>query len=81
MLDTNPDKPTRAHVWIPDLPYELERDIFELTARAHKGSAARLVLVARRVQIWLATHSFPGVPDGCSLSNIPTLTPLTHLSG
>lgn len=37
---------------IPDLPFELERDIFELTARAHPQEALTLVRVARRVQIW-----------------------------
>ena len=36
----------------PLLPQELERDIFETTARAHPGTAAVIALVARRAQIW-----------------------------
>ncbi|KAJ7213079.1 hypothetical protein GGX14DRAFT_696956 [Mycena pura] len=35
------------------LPYELERDIFELTARAHPGSAPQLALVCGYVQTWV----------------------------
>jgi hypothetical protein len=34
------------------LPLELERDIFEMTAKAHRGSAVRLILVAHRVYAW-----------------------------
>jgi hypothetical protein len=34
--------------------YELEREIFELAARAHPKCAPQLVLVASRVQIWCA---------------------------
>ncbi|KAJ7019223.1 hypothetical protein C8F04DRAFT_1148507 [Mycena alexandri] len=37
----------------PGLPYELERDIFELTARAHPNCAPGLTLVAGYVQIWV----------------------------
>jgi hypothetical protein len=37
---------------MPVLPPELEREIFEMSARIHPGNAVRLVLVARRVQIW-----------------------------
>lgn len=37
---------------LPILPVELEREIFELTARQYRGSAVRLVLVAHRVHIW-----------------------------
>ncbi|KAF8143344.1 hypothetical protein K438DRAFT_1783845 [Mycena galopus ATCC 62051] len=38
---------------IPGLPYELERDIFELSARAHPNYAPQLTLVTRYVQIWV----------------------------
>ncbi|KAF8868800.1 hypothetical protein BD779DRAFT_1591568 [Infundibulicybe gibba] len=38
---------------MPLLPPELERDIFELAARTHRGTAVNLTLVARRVQIWI----------------------------
>ncbi|KAJ6594575.1 hypothetical protein B0H19DRAFT_916323 [Mycena capillaripes] len=38
---------------IPDLPYELEREIFELTANAHPRCAPQLALVARHVQLWV----------------------------
>ncbi|KAJ7141098.1 hypothetical protein C8R44DRAFT_762717 [Mycena epipterygia] len=37
----------------PELPYELEREIFELTARAHPKCAPQLALVASHVQIWV----------------------------
>lgn len=37
---------------IPDLPYDLEREIFELTARIYPRTAPQLALVARRAQIW-----------------------------
>ena len=46
----------------PLLPQELERDIFETTARAHPGTAAVLALVAHRAQIWLAL-SFLRLPS------------------
>ncbi|KAJ7762494.1 hypothetical protein B0H16DRAFT_1529019 [Mycena metata] len=36
----------------PGLPYELEREIFELAARAHPKCAPVLALVAGYVQIW-----------------------------
>ncbi|THU90900.1 hypothetical protein K435DRAFT_863925 [Dendrothele bispora CBS 962.96] len=38
---------------IPELPSELEREIFELAARTHKGTALNLALVSRRTQIWM----------------------------
>ncbi|KAJ7122032.1 hypothetical protein C8R43DRAFT_899931 [Mycena crocata] len=38
---------------IPELPYELEREIFELTARAHPKCAPQLALVASHVQRWV----------------------------
>ncbi|KAJ7449043.1 hypothetical protein B0H11DRAFT_2247351 [Mycena galericulata] len=36
-----------------DLPVELEREIFEMAAKADVGTALRLALVARRVQSWI----------------------------
>jgi hypothetical protein len=36
----------------PVLPPELELYIFQICARRSRGAAVRLVLVARRVQIW-----------------------------
>ncbi|KAJ7090893.1 hypothetical protein B0H15DRAFT_930351 [Mycena belliarum] len=39
--------------YIPELPYELEREIFELTARAHPKCAPQLALVASHVQTWV----------------------------
>ncbi|KAJ7879473.1 hypothetical protein B0H14DRAFT_2341367, partial [Mycena olivaceomarginata] len=38
---------------IPELPYELERQILELSARAHPKHAPQLALVSRYVQIWV----------------------------
>ncbi|KAJ7059466.1 hypothetical protein C8F01DRAFT_1295349 [Mycena amicta] len=37
----------------PRLPAELEREIFELVARAYPGKRSTLLLVARRIQIWI----------------------------
>ncbi|KAJ7233929.1 hypothetical protein C8J57DRAFT_1729293 [Mycena rebaudengoi] len=37
----------------PSLPYEIERHIFELTARAHPKCAMELALVSRYVQAWV----------------------------
>ncbi|KAG5637097.1 hypothetical protein H0H81_005780 [Sphagnurus paluster] len=42
----------------PVLPPELERDIFELTARSYKGMAVVLTLVSRRVQFWIETKLY-----------------------
>lgn len=36
----------------PIFPPELERDIFETTARIHPGTGVVLALVSRRVQLW-----------------------------
>ncbi|KAJ7662164.1 hypothetical protein DFH06DRAFT_1471732 [Mycena polygramma] len=53
----------------PRLPVELERNIFELAARAHSKSIPKLLLVAQRVKIWLEpilysvvvfSHPIPG---------------------
>ncbi|KAF7376663.1 hypothetical protein MSAN_00083100 [Mycena sanguinolenta] len=38
---------------ILDLPYELEREIFEVSARAHPKYAPQLALVSRYVQTWV----------------------------
>ncbi|KAG7442647.1 uncharacterized protein BT62DRAFT_996567 [Guyanagaster necrorhizus] len=38
---------------IPELPTELEREIFELTATLYPGSAYQLTTVSKRVQIWM----------------------------
>ncbi|KAK0213333.1 hypothetical protein DFS33DRAFT_116651 [Desarmillaria ectypa] len=38
---------------VPELPIELERDIFELTATLYPGSAYQLTTVSKRVQIWM----------------------------
>ncbi|KAJ6456395.1 hypothetical protein C8R45DRAFT_577494 [Mycena sanguinolenta] len=38
---------------IPDLPYELEREIFEVSACAHPKYAPQLALVSRYVQTWV----------------------------
>lgn len=43
------------------LPYELERDIFELTTRAYPGVGPKLSFVSRYVQAWYA-HS-PHIDD------------------
>ncbi|KAF5346299.1 hypothetical protein D9758_011511 [Tetrapyrgos nigripes] len=42
-----------AQNWTPELPSELERDIFELTAMTQRGSAVKLALVAQRTRIWM----------------------------
>lgn len=36
----------------PVFPPELERDIFERTARTYPGTGVVLALVSRRVQLW-----------------------------
>lgn len=36
----------------PTFPPELEREIFERTARSYRGTGVILALVCRRVQIW-----------------------------
>jgi hypothetical protein len=36
----------------PELPPELERDIFELTAMTQHGTAVKLATLAQRTQIW-----------------------------
>ncbi|KAK7448783.1 hypothetical protein VKT23_013514 [Stygiomarasmius scandens] len=36
-----------------DLPPELEREIFELTAKTYRGTAVKLALVARKTQVWM----------------------------
>ncbi|SJK96926.1 uncharacterized protein ARMOST_00175 [Armillaria ostoyae] len=38
---------------IPDLPIELEREIFELAATLYPGSAYHLTTISKRVQIWM----------------------------
>ncbi len=35
-----------------NLPIELQREIFVVAARSERGSALRLVLVARRIRLW-----------------------------
>ncbi|KAF7357923.1 hypothetical protein MVEN_00838700 [Mycena venus] len=47
------DSSTPRKKCIADLPYELEREIFELTARAHPEYAPQLALVAGYVQTWI----------------------------
>jgi hypothetical protein len=37
----------------PYLPHDIEREIFETTARLHWRSASDLMLVARRVKVWI----------------------------
>ncbi|KAJ8454945.1 hypothetical protein ONZ45_g19108 [Pleurotus djamor] len=48
-------KEKAGHVvaYVPQLPFELERDIFEWAALAFPSEAPKLCLVARRVQEWL----------------------------
>jgi hypothetical protein len=36
----------------PRFPPELEREIFERTAKTYQGTGVILVLVCRRVQLW-----------------------------
>ncbi|KAJ7162239.1 hypothetical protein C8R46DRAFT_1000208 [Mycena filopes] len=53
----------------PGLPYELERDIFELTARAHPKCAPRFTLVASYVQRWVEAVIYETIVLGRSRSN------------
>lgn len=41
---------------IPKLPFDLERDIFELAAKARPKEALTLVRVAHRVQEWCVSN-------------------------
>ncbi|KAF8648898.1 hypothetical protein AX16_006152 [Volvariella volvacea WC 439] len=52
-MSTSPTSCREQDQLVPRLPLELEREIFELTARAHRETAVRLTLVAHRVQIWV----------------------------
>jgi hypothetical protein len=47
MLQADADAKTR-----PTFPPELEREIFERTARSYHGTGVILALVCRRVQLW-----------------------------
>ncbi|KAJ6493814.1 hypothetical protein DFH09DRAFT_1450922 [Mycena vulgaris] len=51
IYDSTPSPPRNGYIL--ELPYELEREIFELTARAHPKSAPQLALVASHVQAWV----------------------------
>ncbi|KAJ6567830.1 hypothetical protein B0H10DRAFT_2219346 [Mycena sp. CBHHK59/15] len=44
-----------------NLPYELEREIFELTARAYPKCAPQLALVASRVQAWVEAVMYENI--------------------
>ncbi|KAJ7626082.1 hypothetical protein FB45DRAFT_922904 [Roridomyces roridus] len=50
------------------LPYELEREIFELAARAHPKFAPRLALVSSYVQTWVETVIYELIVLGASSS-------------
>ncbi|KAJ7502512.1 hypothetical protein B0H11DRAFT_1988849 [Mycena galericulata] len=55
-----------------ELPYELEREIFELTAYAHPKCAPQLALVARYVQTWIEAVIYETIVLG-GRSNKPDL--------
>jgi hypothetical protein len=61
---TTPKVPVRR------LPAELEREIFLWTMSIHRESAFRLVLVAKRVQIWYADPFSKGSPFHLDLTRI-----------
>ncbi|KAJ7863381.1 hypothetical protein B0H13DRAFT_2070556 [Mycena leptocephala] len=43
----------RGWQWHPTLPRELEREIFEIAAFSNRSSIPKLLLIARRVKIWI----------------------------
>ncbi|KAF8074548.1 hypothetical protein FPV67DRAFT_1665300 [Lyophyllum atratum] len=45
----------------PVFPPELERDIFEIAARLHPGTAVVFALVSRRVQLWMESYIYDTV--------------------
>lgn len=47
---------THSGFRIQDLPPELEREIFEIAARADMGSALQLVLVAKKIHLWFVAQ-------------------------
>ncbi|KAL0953673.1 hypothetical protein HGRIS_004871 [Hohenbuehelia grisea] len=51
----HPTGDDRSPIVIPILPLEIQRDIFELTAKTHKGTAATLARVSRGAQTWMET--------------------------
>ncbi|KAJ7446009.1 hypothetical protein B0H11DRAFT_2249187 [Mycena galericulata] len=58
----------------PFLPPELEREIFELSAHLHPGSAPKLLLVARRVLTWIE----PLIYRVISIDGTTTSAPILH---
>ncbi|KAJ7670096.1 hypothetical protein DFH06DRAFT_1125492 [Mycena polygramma] len=78
---------------LPVLPEDLERDIFELSAHSCRLSTLRLMLVARRVKIWvepllyqsLVSRSFVwshiGAVDYPVLRGLPTLLDIVETKG
>jgi hypothetical protein len=46
---------------VPRLPYELQQDIFELTAQASPQCAPKLALVSSQVQYWWVPFKFPEI--------------------
>ncbi|KAJ7726690.1 hypothetical protein DFH07DRAFT_970400 [Mycena maculata] len=66
-----------------DLPVELEREIFEIAAKADIGTALRLAVVARRVQAWVEPIIYSQVvvahaPDASQFQIQNTRTILAH---
>lgn len=51
-----PETETNAET-LPTFPPELEREIFERTARSYQGTGVILALVCRRVQLWCVSSS------------------------
>ncbi|KAF7305780.1 hypothetical protein HMN09_00731700 [Mycena chlorophos] len=49
-----------------DLPFDIERDIFELTARAFPGFAPQLALVCKYVQAWVEAVMYETVVLGAA---------------
>ncbi|KAJ7108787.1 hypothetical protein C8R44DRAFT_986709 [Mycena epipterygia] len=68
-----------------DLPVELEREIFEIAAKADVGTALRLALVARRVQAWIEPIIYSRVvvahaPEAAAVTRVPRITLARQIS-
>ena len=61
------DETQRPATTNADLPHEIQRLIFEMAARSHRGAGFNLIQVAHYVYTWfVATHHC--CPQNCSLN-------------
>jgi hypothetical protein len=66
--EQNTDKTQRPATTSVDLPHEIQRLIFEMAVRSHRGAGFNLIQVAHYVYTWfVATHQ--RCPQGCLLNS------------